>query len=162
MKTKKAAPKAAAKRATTRAPVTQSTKKVIAKKTAAQVHSASMALSGDYAIGPSRDDAFAVKEFCQRFQMVRPDLTRLTGFSLRSVDKWAAGEEPGNPAKKQLKELVRLFDALAELMASKDVGPWLKTPNQAFAHSTPLQVIERGEIDRVWRMIYQLETGEPA
>ncbi|WP_221031660.1 hypothetical protein [Actomonas aquatica] len=162
MKTKKAVKKATTKRAMTKTPVKKAVKKAIAKKAAAKVRGAPMALSGDYALGPSRVDTFAVKEFCQRFQMVRPDLTRLTGFSLRSVDKWAAGEEPGNPAKKQLKELVRLFDALAELMESKDVGPWLKAPNPAFAQSTPLQIIERGEIDRIWRMIYQLETGEPA
>jgi hypothetical protein len=41
------------------------------------------------------------------------------------------------------------------------VGEWLKTPNEAFDGSTPLQVIERGESDRIWRMIYQLQTGEP-
>jgi len=28
--------------------------------------------------------------------------------------------------------------------------------------STPLQVIERGETDRIWRMVYELESGEPA
>ena len=105
---------------------------------------------------------FEVKEFCQRYRIVRPDLTRLTGYSLRSVDKWAAGEKPGAPAKKQLAELVRLFDALTDLMENEDVGPWLKEPNPAFANSTPLQVIERGETDRIWHMIYQLETGEPA
>jgi hypothetical protein len=31
----------------------------------------------------------------------------------------------------------------------------------AFDGSTPLQVIERGETDRIWRMIYELEFGEP-
>ncbi len=112
------------------------------------------------AIPPTRD--FEVKAFCRRYKIVRPDLTRLTGYSLRAVDKWAAGEKPAAPAKKQLTELGRLFDALADLMENKDVGPWLKAPNPAFSNSTPLQVIERGETDRIWRMIYQLETGEPA
>lgn len=105
---------------------------------------------------------FEVKTFCQRYKIIRPDITRLTGYSLRAVDKWATGESPAAPARKQLAELVRLFDALSDLMDNKDVGPWLKAPNPAFANSTPLQVIERGETDRIWRMIYQLETGEPA
>ena len=34
-------------------------------------------------------------------------------------------------------------------------------PNPAFDGSTPLQVVERGETDRVWRMVYELESGEP-
>ena len=54
-----------------------------------------------------------------------------------------------------------ILDALACVMASDHVGEWLKTPNQTFDGSTPLQVIERGESDRIWRMIYQLQTGEP-
>lgn len=101
-----------------------------------------------------------VKAFCRRYKVVRPDLTRLTGYSQRAVDKWAAGDKPGPAAKKHLKEIVRLFDALADLMETDYVGEWIKTPNEAFEGSTPLQVIERGEVDRIWRMIYRLETGE--
>jgi len=105
--------------------------------------------------------SFDVKRFCDRYRLVRPDLTRLTGYSLRAVDKWAAGAQPGGAARKQMKELDRLFDALADLMEPGYVGVWLKTPNQAFDGSTPLQVIERGETDRIWRMIYIAGTGEP-
>ena len=105
--------------------------------------------------------AFEVKRFCKRYHLIRPDLTRLTGYSLRSVDKWAGGEIPGGPARKQLMELTRLFDALCEIMETEHIGQWLKTPNQAFEGSTPIQVIERGEIDRIWRMIHLMGSGEP-
>ena len=54
-----------------------------------------------------------------------------------------------------------LFDALADIMETGYVGEWLRTSNPAFEGSTPLQVIERGETDRIWRMIHQLQTGEP-
>lgn len=102
---------------------------------------------------------FDVKRFCRRYKVVRPDLTRLTGYSLRSVDKWAAGDKPSAAAQKQLKEMVRLFDAFADLMETNYVGEWLKTPNEAFEGSTPLQVIERGENDRLWRMIHEVRMG---
>lgn len=104
---------------------------------------------------------FDVKAFCRQYKVVRPDLTRLTGYSLRSVDKWAAGDKPSATARKNIRELVRLFDALSDIMDTGYVGEWLKAPNEAFDGSTPLQVIERGESDRIWRMIYFLETGEP-
>jgi hypothetical protein len=110
---------------------------------------------------PARDVPFSVKEFCGRFRIVRPDLTRLTGYSQRAVDQWAAGDKPSSAAQKQIKEVVRLFDGLADIMESNYVGEWLKVPNEAFDGSSPLQVIERGESDRIWRMIYQLQTGEP-
>ena len=118
-------------------------------------------VSKTLAIKKSVKSGFQVKEFCQRYRVVRPDLIRLTGYSLRSVDNWAAGDEPSAAAKKQLKELVRLFASLSDLMESSKIGPWLKEPNAAFSDSTPLQVIERGETDRIWRMIHLLETGEP-
>jgi len=53
----------------------------------------------------------------------------------------------------------RLFDALAEVVPAPQIGPWLETPNPAFESSTPLQVIERGESDRLWRMIWELRMG---
>jgi hypothetical protein len=60
-----------------------------------------------------------------------------------------------------LTELNRLFAALSELINKEAIGPWLKQPNAAFDGSTPLQVIERGESDRIWRMVSELESGEP-
>lgn len=99
--------------------------------------------------------------FCKRYCLVRSDLTRMTQYSPRAVAKWAAGDKPSAAAQKQLKELGRLFDALSNVMQPDYVGEWLKTSNSAFENSTPLQVLERGEVDRIWNMIYHLQTGEP-
>jgi|GEM_PF-599969 len=106
-------------------------------------------------------DEFDVKRVCQRFHVVRPDITRMTGYSLRSVDKWAAGEKIAAAPKRRLHEAARLLNALAQIMEPSSVGEWLKESNEAFEGSTPLQVIERGDTDRIWRMIYLIETGEP-
>jgi hypothetical protein len=46
-------------------------------------------------------------------------------------------------------------------MKPKDVGRCLKEPNSALDGSTPVQVIERGQIDCIWRLLYLLESGEP-
>jgi len=46
-------------------------------------------------------------------------------------------------------------------MEPAQVQRWLRRPNAAFAGSTPLQVVERGELDRIWRMLYDLESGQP-
>lgn len=108
---------------------------------------------------PRTGDAF--KQLLKRHGVARADVTGLTGFSQRTVAAWAAGTQPSPAAQRQLVELQRLFDALSDLMETRYVGEWLKTPNPAFDGSTPLQVIERGEGDRIWRMVSQLETGEP-
>jgi hypothetical protein len=64
-------------------------------------------------------------------------------------------------AKRRLAETQRPFAALAKLVQPAAIGPWLETPNPAFGGLHPLQVIERGETDRLWRMIYELESGQP-
>jgi hypothetical protein len=58
-------------------------------------------------------------------------------------------------------EMDSLSDGLSRVMQPAEVGRWLKQPNSAFDGSTPLQVVERGEIDRIWRMLYDLESGQP-
>jgi hypothetical protein len=40
---------------------------------------------------------------------------------------------------------------LAELVASETIPAWLDTPNPAFEGLKLLEVIERGEIERLWK-----------
>src|SRR5947207_11958958 len=102
-----------------------------------------------------------VKEFCDSYAVNQDTFTRLTGFSPRAVAHWVQGRKPSASTERRLAELGRLFDELEKFVASEDIGPWLKEPNPAFDGSTPLQVVERGETDRIWRMLYELESGEP-
>jgi hypothetical protein len=53
----------------------------------------------------------------------------------------------------------RLFEARAEVVPASQIGPWLDAPNPAFEGLTPIQVIERGQSDRLWRMIWELRMG---
>ncbi len=60
-------------------------------------------------------------------------------------------------------DIGQTFAKLRQSFASPEqLATWLKTPNKAFGGSQPLQVIERGEVDRIWRMIYFLESGSPS
>ena len=103
-----------------------------------------------------------ISRFQKDFGLTQPVVVRMTGYSPRSVASWSKGVKATEPARRKFTELVRLFDALADLMENpKEVAEWLQEPNSAFDGSTPLQVIERGEIDRLWRMIHTLESGDP-
>ena len=54
-----------------------------------------------------------------------------------------------------------MWRLLARVMEPAQVGRWLKSPQPAFDGSTPLQVVERGEMDRIWHMLYDLGSGQP-
>ena len=56
-------------------------------------------------------------------------------------------------------ETQRLLKALAEVVRKDAIAPWLDTPNDAFGGLNPVELLERGESDRLWRMIYFLGSG---
>jgi hypothetical protein len=85
----------------------------------------------------------------------------MIGASERAVADWEGSKPPTGAYLQRMKEMGRLQDALASVMRTDYVGEWLSTPNDAFGGLKPIEVVERGEIDRLWRMIYQLESGMP-
>jgi DNA-binding transcriptional regulator YiaG len=103
-----------------------------------------------------RADPSDVKQLCDRYGLRREDLGRLTGFSLRALADWSAGKLPSEPARRRLHEIRRLLDSLGQLVKVNAISSWLKTRNPAFENMTPMQVIEVGEIDRLWQMVYAL------
>ena len=113
----------------------------------------------------ARDSADAasrmVVSLCEGYGLRREELTRLTGFSLRAVADWSAGKAPSVPALRRLREVRRLLEALESVVRREHLLPWLRTPNPAFGGSSPLQVVENGEMDRLWLMVHELGSGEP-
>lgn len=104
----------------------------------------------------------AVREIREKLGVNRQVFSRLSQFSERAIAKWEAGEPLSAPSQQRMSELKRLYQALSRVMRSDSVGQWLQTPNEAFADLKPLEVVERGETDRIWRMIYLMESGVPS
>jgi len=93
--------------------------------------------------------------------LTRKLFSRLTGYSERAIAKWEGQEALADASRQRMREIQRLQQALASVMKPEFVGTWLQTPNDAFGGLKPIEVIERGEIDRLWRMIHELESGTP-
>jgi DNA-binding transcriptional regulator YiaG len=103
-----------------------------------------------------------VATFRQVLHLTQPEFARLVPISVRSLASLEAGAAPTEAIARKLIELERLAKSLAEVMRQETIGTWLKTPNPAFDGLKPLEVIERGEIDRLWSMIYFLRSGVPS
>ncbi|PZR77374.1 MAG: hypothetical protein DLM52_04665 [Chthoniobacterales bacterium] len=102
-----------------------------------------------------------VRKLSRTYNLSNEAVSRVTGASPRTVSYWNAGTPPQRSSAQKIREVTRLFDALADIIKAKAIGRWLQQPNKAFDGSTPLQVIERGETDRLWRMIWHLREGNP-
>jgi DNA-binding transcriptional regulator YiaG len=91
----------------------------------------------------------------------REVFSRLLSVSVRSLAHIEAGDSPGESITRRIKEIERIVGSLADLVPKNSIGQWMLAANDAFDGLKPLEVIERGEIDRIWRMIYFLQSGVP-
>lgn len=104
---------------------------------------------------------FDVVGFCTKYGIKRELISRMTAYAPRTVATWAAGKPVSGAAIQKVTELKRLTAALEQLVEPASIGPWFQTSNEAFEGSTPAHLVERGESDRLWRMIHLLESGQP-
>jgi DNA-binding transcriptional regulator YiaG len=100
-----------------------------------------------------------VADVRRKLGLSRKVFSRLTGFSERAIANWEGGGKPDEPGLRRIRETERFQMRLAEVVRPEEIPAWLDTPNDAFDGLKPLEVIERGEIDRLWNMIFYLESG---
>jgi DNA-binding transcriptional regulator YiaG len=93
--------------------------------------------------------------------MAREVFGRLVNVSVRTIAEVESKQKKVDKLQRNYVEVKRLCDALSEVVDPACLGEWLKAPNGAFDDFKPLEVIERGEIDRLWEMVYRLRSGMP-
>ena len=111
--------------------------------------------------GAGRRRPLSVGDVREAFGLSRRHFSRLTGFSERAIASWEGGKVLSDSSRQRMVEMQRLQKALARVMDPEFIAEWLQTPNQELDNLKPLEVVERGEIDRLWRLIYYLESGTP-
>lgn len=93
------------------------------------------------------------------FGITRRSLSRLTGLSERTLATWESGGAVGASAERAVTAAGRLLRALAEVIRRDAIAGWLDEPSDGFGGLKPIEVVERGEADRLWRMTYFLGSG---
>lgn len=94
--------------------------------------------------------------------LTQAEFARLVPVSVRTLATLESGKLPTAAVSRRLVELLRLIEGLREVISNRILPDWLKTPNAAFGGLKPVEVIDRGEVDRLWEMIYRLRVGDPA
>jgi DNA-binding transcriptional regulator YiaG len=93
-------------------------------------------------------------------EMPRSKFARLLGRTERAIIDWESGNaQPQGLSQQRIRELERLIEALRGLFGATALGSWFDAPNSAFGGLKPVEVIERGETDRLWQMIFELRAG---
>ncbi len=100
-------------------------------------------------------------ELRARLGMTRALFSRLVNVSERTLAKVEGASETADKLKRPYNEVERLYAALAEIVDPAILGEWFETPNDGLNELKPIEIIERGEIDRLWEMVWRLRSGMP-
>jgi hypothetical protein len=107
------------------------------------------------------DSARLVADVRSGLGVTRELFSRLTGFSVRAITGWEAGRPISEPGLRRVKEMQRLHAALVEGMREEFIPQWLETPCESLGGLKPVEVLERGEVDRLWRVVLLISSGMP-
>jgi transcriptional regulator with XRE-family HTH domain len=102
-----------------------------------------------------------VSEVRSELGVTREFFARMTGFSVRAISGWESGRPLSEAAMRRVKEMKRLRAALAEGIRPEFIPQWLETPSEGLGGLKPVEVLERGEIDRLWRTVFLIGSGMP-
>jgi hypothetical protein len=100
-------------------------------------------------------------ELRDRLQMPRVLFGRIVNVSERTIAKVEAQAETAAKLRRPYNEVYRLYEALSEVVDPACLGNWFDTPHVAFDGLKPMEILERGEIDRLWDMVFRLRSGMP-
>jgi len=119
-----------------------------------------VAVTSDSATGAVR--VISVGLLRKRLKLKQPEFARLVPISQRSLATLESGTPPTPMIARRLTELKRLIDALSEIVQEDSLGTWMQQPDDAFDGLKPMEVIDRGQSDRLWEMIFNLRSGNPS
>ena len=106
------------------------------------------------------DTVRSLRQIREELGLTQAELARLLGFSTRWVaTQEASGIRADAGAERHLLEIARLVEALSRVVQADGLRGWFVRPNAAFQGLKPLEVVERGQIDRLWQMVFFLESG---
>jgi len=93
--------------------------------------------------------------------VTRALFARMTGFSVRAITTWETGRPLSRDALLRVMEMKRLRDALADRMRVGFIPKWLGNPCEGLGGLKPVEILERGENDRLWRTVLLIGSGMP-
>jgi len=95
----------------------------------------------------------------QKLDVTQKVMARILGVTERTIVDLEAGRPLSDGISRRVTELDRLQRELSKVVRSRAIGHWLTEPNEAFDGDAPADLIAKGKVDLLWRMIFELRSG---
>jgi len=86
-------------------------------------------------------------------------MARILGVTERTIIDLEGGRPLSEGMARRVTELDRLQRDLGKAVRRSAIGHWLTEPNNAFDGDAPADLIAKGKVDLLWRMIFELRSG---
>ncbi len=88
----------------------------------------------------------------------------LIGISIRRLSGFEnanAALKKNSPSYRNVIEAIHLLETLAEIVRSDYIATWLDQALEPLDGLTPLEAIKRGNVARIWELLYRAGSGTP-
>jgi Predicted transcriptional regulator len=100
-----------------------------------------------------------IKDLRKFFNLSQERFAHVIGYTSRSVAGWENGAPISRHAVRAIQNLRSIKERLEALFEGKEIKRWLHTPNSMFNGKTPIDMMTRGETDRILQALIRLEEG---
>lgn len=91
------------------------------------------------------------------------DVARVSGSHPRSVSRWQSSDvTPRRDSEEKLLELKAVVDLLRRVVREDSARLWLRAPNPELGYDKPLDLVARGEYQRVIDLLLTVAEGVTA
>lgn len=95
----------------------------------------------------------------EKLDVTQKVMARILGVTERTIIDLEAGRKLSEGISRRVTELDRLQRDLGKVVRSQSIGRWLTEPNDAFDGDAPADLIAKGKVDLLWRMVFELRSG---
>ena len=95
----------------------------------------------------------------RKLDVTQKIMARILGVTERTIIDLEGGRELSEGIGRRVTELDRLQREFGKVVRSQGIGHWLTEPNDAFDGDAPADLIAKGKVDLLWRMIFELRSG---
>jgi DNA-binding XRE family transcriptional regulator len=100
-----------------------------------------------------------IESLREKLGVTQKVMARILGVTERTVIDLEAGRPLSEGIGRRVTELDRLRRDLSKVVRPQTIGRWLIEPNHAFDGDAPADLIAKGKVDLLWRMIFELRSG---
>ena len=108
---------------------------------------------------PHHGSESRVRVLRNRFGLTQTEMAKAIGVSLRTVQNWERNDTAVRGHR--IRDLEELRDVLAGVVADPDLPVWLRSENEAFGGSRPIDLVTEGKSRDILAEFRRLQAGEP-